>query len=244
MGASLLVTGTDTAIGKTTVSCGMAAALHASGRRVAVFKPCETDCPNGPNGSLMPRDGTLLQFFSSSTVAIDDICPLRFAEPLAPLVAARRARADVDVDALHRRWERLDRSHDVTLVEGAGGLLVPLAEGVDFAELARRWNLPVLVVVGNRLGAINHALLTIATARSRGLDVIGYVVNTLEAEPTIAAATNAALLEELLGPPLAVVPYLPPLTATEAARATLAATFAPLFDWDRLQERIANEHRR
>lgn len=234
MARSLLVTGTDTGIGKTTVSCGLAAALRARGLRVGVLKPAETDCRALPDGSLVSADGALLRFFAATDSPPDQVCPVRFAEPLAPLVAARRAGVAVDLGRIERAWRGIDAAHDLTLVEGAGGLLVPLAEGLDFAGLAGRWQLPLLVVVGNRLGAINHALLTVRHARALGLAVLGYVVNSLQPQADVAAATNAAMLAELLGPPLGVVPYLPPLTADAALRDRLAAEFAAALDLDRL----------
>lgn len=234
MTSSLLVTGTDTGIGKTTVSCGLAAALRARGLRVGVLKPAETDCRSGADGSLVTSDGALLQYFSRTTTALADVCPVRYPEPLAPLAAARRAGVAVDVDSIERAWRGIDAAHDITLVEGAGGLLVPLAEGLDFAGLARAWGIPVLVVVGNRLGAINHALLTVRHARDLGLEVVGYVLNTLQAKGDIAAQTNAAMLAELLGPPLGVVPHLPPLAPDPALRERLAAEFTAAVDLDHL----------
>jgi dethiobiotin synthetase len=234
MASSLLVTGTDTGIGKTTVSCGLAAALHARRLRVGVLKPAETDCRRDADGSFVTSDGALLQYFAQSSTPLAEICPVRYAEPLAPLAAARRAGVAVDLAAIERAWRSIDAAHDVTLVEGAGGLLVPLTDGLDFAGLARTWGIPVLVVVGNRLGAINHALLTVRHARDLGLEVVGYVLNTLQPQGDVAAQTNAAMLAELLGPPLGVVPHLPPLARQPALRERLATEFAAAVDLDRL----------
>lgn len=231
---SLLVTGTDTAIGKTTVACGIAAALHARGARVGVLKPAETGCPRGAGDTLVPQDATLLRYFSHTDAPLERICPMRFAEPLAPLVAARRCERPVDVAVLEHAWHATTAANDVTLVEGAGGLLVPLAEGVNFADLAHAWRLPLLVVVGNRLGAINHALLTVRHARMLGLNVLGYVVNTLARENDVASETNVAMLAELLGPPLGVIPHLPPLSVDADLRRRLAAEFAAAVDLDAL----------
>jgi len=233
MSRSILVTGTDTAIGKTTVACGIAAALRARGVRVGVVKPAETGCPTTAGG-FVPQDASLLKYFSGTESPLARICPVRFAEPLAPLVAARRRGQTIDMATLESAWREIAAEHDVTLIEGAGGLLVPLAENTSFADLARAWDVPLLVVVGNRLGAINHALLTVRHARDLGLEVLGYVLNALQPEVDIAAATNAAVLEELLGPPLGVVPHLAPLSPNEASRDHLAATFAAAIDLERL----------
>ncbi len=233
-GGSVFITGTDTGIGKTTVACTLAAALHARGLRVGVLKPAETECPERPDGSLWPRDGGLLQYFSGTISELSDVCPMRYAEPLAPLVAARRAGRPIDVELARAAWQRSVATHDITLIEGAGGLLVPFAEGVTFADLALAWDLPLVVVVGNRLGAINHAMLTIRHAESLGLEVLGYVVNTLREEADVASQTNAAVLEEWLGPPLGVLPFLAPLEATPQRRDALARLGGEALQLDRL----------
>lgn len=228
MSRSFLITGTDTAVGKTTVSCGLAAAWAAGGLRVGVMKPAETGCAADSLGDLIPADGRLLQFYSETRSPLAEVCPLRFAEPLAPLVAARRVGTPIDVNALAEVWKAITAAHDVTLVEGAGGLLVPLAEGMTFADLARAWRLPVIVVVGNRLGALNHAALTLAVARSAGLQVAGYIVNTLDRAQTIASQTNVEMLRELLGPALGVVPFLGELKLDPVQRSEVARVFATL----------------
>ena len=109
----------------------------------------------------------------------------------------------------------------MTLVEGAGGLLVPLTSAMTFADLAARLEIPLLVVVASRLGAINHALLTVRYARALGLRVLGYVVNFLTDGSDLAAQTNISVLSELLGPPIGVMPYIGQLrlTASERQRA-------------------------
>jgi dethiobiotin synthetase len=216
------VTGTDTGVGKTVVACALAAALAAQGRRVGVVKPFETGCESGKDGRLIPSDATLLKFFSACDEPLDRICPYRWAEPLAPAVAARRAGEAIDLDALRGRMEAVIARHDVTFIEGAGGLLVPICETTTFANLVREWELPLIVVVGNRLGALNHAQLTMRCAQSLGLRVAGYVVNQLSAEPDVAAQTNAAALAELLGPPLGVLPWLGQVSANEQCRERLA----------------------
>lgn len=228
MTRSFLITGTDTAIGKTTVSCGLAAAWAAAGLRVGVMKPAETGCATDASGDLIAADGRLLQFYSETQSPLSEVCPLRFAEPLAPLVAARRKGTTIDVRALTALWQGIAAAHDVTLVEGAGGLLVPLAEGVTFADLARDWDIPVIVVVGNRLGAINHATLTLAVARSAGLQVAGYIVNTLDSRLDVASQTNVEMLRELLGPALGVVPFLGELKLDPLQRSEVARVFSHL----------------
>lgn len=218
-----LITGTDTGIGKTTVACAMAAALRARGLRVGVAKPFETGCTAGAGGVLVPADAERLRFFSGCQEPLDRICPYRCAEPLAPAVALEREGRRADLNNLRQIVEGIAARHDVTLIEGAGGLLVPVDGTTTFADLAERWGLPVLVVVGNRLGALNHAQLTVRHLESRGVAVAGYVVNALGPETDLAAVTNIAMLESLLGPPLGSLPWLGEVRCDEATRVRLAA---------------------
>lgn len=222
---SILITGTDTGVGKTLVGCGLAAALSGRGLRVGVFKPVETGCPENGQGDRQPVDAALLRFFSGCRMDKREICPTALRDPLAPLVAARREGVSIRLRDLEEAYHRIRAEHDVTLVEGAGGLLVPIAVGLDYARLAARLGTPLIVVVASRLGAINHALLTVRHARALGLQVLGYIVNFLSPAPDLAADTNVEVLHELLGPPLGVVPYQAELAVTEATRARLARTF-------------------
>ncbi len=232
---SILITGTDTGVGKTTVACGIAAALRQSGCRVGVLKPSETGCPGGPEGQLQPHDALRLRFFADSALDLRTICPYPLREPLAPLLAARREGVRIDVEEICRLHASIAAAHDLTLIEGAGGLLVPLAPGVTFADLAVRLAAPLLVVVGSRLGAINHALLTIRYARSTGLRVLGYVVNFLRPEADLAERTNIEVLADWLGPPLGVIDYRADLSMTAACRQQLADYFTTRLQLDALR---------
>jgi dethiobiotin synthetase len=157
------VTGTDTAVGKTVVTGGLAAALRARGMRVATYKPVQSGAlADDPDG-----DAALLG--AETTYA--------FAAPLAPLVAAELEGRVVELEPIVRAAERLAAAHDVLLVEGAGGLLVPLAPGLDVADLARALALPVVVVARAGLGTVNHVLLTLEAAKARGLTVAAVVLN-------------------------------------------------------------------
>ena len=231
---SIFVTGTDTGVGKTTVSCGIAAALRGRGYRVGVCKPAETGCAADHEGRLQPYDALQLRFFSDCRATLETICPYALEAPLAPAVAAGLAGVPIDVTRMLRSHQAVAESHDVTLVEGAGGLMVPMTNTDTNATLALRLQTPLLVVVGSRLGAINHALLTVRYARAVGLRVLGYVVNFLDPEPDQAAKSNVAVLDAWLGPPLGVVPYLGHLDTSETVRDRLAAEFARYIHLDRL----------
>lgn len=227
---SLLITGTDTGVGKTSVACALAAALALRGSRVGVLKPAETGCPRDEHGRLVPPDATLLRFCAGCEADLETICPYALRDPLAPLVAGRREGIELRLDVIAAAYRRISMDHDITLVEGAGGLLVPIAPGLDYAALAAELDIPIVVVVASRLGAINHALLTIRHARALGLQVVGYVVNFLTAGADIAADTNVEVLTEILGPPLGVLPFLGPITAEADTRQRLAAAFESRFN--------------
>lgn len=188
------VTGTDTGVGKTVVTVALVALLRRRGLRVAAMKPVETGVLPGA-----PSDGARLRAAAGGDDGPADVCPVTYAEPLAPLVAARRAGRPVDLEALAAAFARLAAQRDAIVVEGAGGLLVPLTEQVSYAELFARWRLGLVVVAANRLGAINHVLLTVHAARAAELRIRAVVLNAVTAEvPDTAAQTNAATLAQLL----------------------------------------------
>jgi dethiobiotin synthetase len=164
----LFVTATDTGVGKTWVACALARAAARRGLRVAVMKPCETG--DGDDGARLldaagrPLDAALAR-------------PYRLHLPASPEVAARAEGVVVDLARIETAFARLTRDADFTLVEGAGGLLVPLAPGVLMADLAARLGLPLLIVARASLGTVNHALLTIEAARARNLPIAGVVMS-------------------------------------------------------------------
>src|SRR6185503_12356190 len=128
MGSGIFITGTDTGVGKTFFAATLAAYLRDAGYRVGVMKPAETGCEES-DGALIPADALLLKDASGCTEPIERICPYRLAEPLAPSIAAERAGVKIDIDHLMAVYGGIKAGHDVTLVEGAGGLLVPLLPG-------------------------------------------------------------------------------------------------------------------
>ena len=226
----VFVTGTDTGVGKTLVTSAIAAALARMGRRVAVLKPAETGCRPDP------EDALALATAADDPSPLTDVCPYRLPDPLAPMLAAERAGVAIDVDALVALVRRRAATADVLLVEGAGGLLVPLTRTTSYADFATRAGARVLVVVGSRLGAINHALLTLEALAARRLTVAGYVVNRLVRPDDLAVATNEPVLAALTTTPrLGTIPWLADapalladLRATGAARTRLAELGAAL----------------
>lgn len=198
MGSGLFITGTDTGVGKTFFTCALAALLRSYGYNVGVMKPAETGCVE-KDGALFPEDAWQLKNASGCAEAIETICPYRLPEPLAPSIAAERAGVKIDIDHILAVYRDIAARHDITLVEGAGGLLVPVVPSFTYADFARVAKLPIIVVAANRLGAINHLLLTLDYASCKGLSPIGYVLNQVAAESSLAAVTNREVLAGMTG---------------------------------------------
>src|SRR5262249_12551303 len=163
----VFVTGTDTGIGKTVVSAALGLAAQASGHTAVVLKPGQT----GDDGTIT-GDAEFCQMVLGTDEPLDAISPIRLRAPLAPAVAARLEAARVDPDLVRGRHAALRTRYDLVIVEGAGGLLVPFADGVDMAGLAAMLGLPLIVVARPGLGTLNHILLTLEAAHRRGLTVL------------------------------------------------------------------------
>ena len=195
--ADLLVTGTDTGVGKTYVTAALAAACAASGRRVAVLKAAQTG------------DDDDAAWIAARVPGITVRTALRYEAPVAPVVAARLEGApEPSLEPIVAAARELRAAADGILVEGSGGLLVPISERETFADLALALDLPVLIVARPGLGTLNHTALTVEVARARGIEVAGVVVCGTSADPDIAERTN---LDELrrIAPLLGTLPHDP-----------------------------------
>jgi len=179
----LLITGTDTGVGKTWVGCQLAKALVAEGLRVGVMKPCETGQSAGKSGQQFEEappgsDVEQLILASGCAAPLSDILPYVFRLPTAPFVAALEEGAHIDFDVIESAYGRLREMHDVVIVEGAGGVLVPLAPDLDYLGLVNRLELEVLVVARTGIGTLNHTALTDRVLRSAGHQPLGIVLNS------------------------------------------------------------------
>jgi dethiobiotin synthetase len=226
-GAGLFITGTDTGVGKTVVAGTLADLLRARGVDIGVMKPVETGCPRR-EGRLEPQDALHLKARAEAADPVEDICPYALELPAAPAVAAQAAGITIDLDRIAVRFRTIVARHRLTLVEGAGGLLVPLTETADYTHLIQKLNIPVLLVARTSLGTINHTLLTCYWARHVGLPLLGVVLNCAAGPPSPSEEANLeALTRRLPVPVLGRVPFLPD-GAGEVARAE------GLFDLTRL----------
>ncbi len=234
------VTGTDTGVGKTAVAGGLAAGLRARGLNAGVMKPVQTGVPRaerdagGGDGGFLLRAAGLADPFALVT-------PVCLEAPLAPLVAAQLEGTVVDLAILDAARDQLRARRDFLVVEGAGGLAVPVAEGVLMADLARRWNLPLLVVARPGLGTINHTVLTVEFARARGLSVAGVVINGFPPDGGgEAERTNPAVITGLTGlPVLGIIPFDPGVDVDRGQPGAFVELFQRYFNWEAFAARCA-----
>ena len=201
----VFVTGTDTGVGKTLAACVLVHALRGEGRRPVPMKPIAA----GADGRFNADTVALL-----AATGLDDswaaaVTPVLLAEPMAPHIAAAREGRTLTLDFLQPALERLAAAGDFVVAEGVGGFKVPLAEGLDTVDLARALGLPVVLVVGLRLGCLNHALLTADAVRAAGLPLAGWIANAIDPGMPVRGENVAALAERLGAPLVGELPYDP-----------------------------------
>jgi dethiobiotin synthetase len=191
----VFITGTDTGVGKTVVAAALAHYLRKRGILVAVLKPVTSGAVI-MDGRLVSEDAELLRWASACTAPDTDIAPYLLREPLAPSESAAREGVAIQLGPIREAFERLSSSHEFVIVEGAGGLLVPLAKDLLVADLAKELSLPLLIVARPNLGTVNHTLMTCECARSRGIEVMGVVINGQPEQPDPAELYAARLISE------------------------------------------------
>lgn len=198
-GNGIFITGTDTGVGKTYVASGIARTLIRAGIDVGVMKPAETGCRRR-SGQLIPADAISLMKAAGVRDPLELVNPYRFSKPLAPAVAAELEGKSVDPARIISFFLRISKRHDFTIVEGAGGIMVPLSVNYLYLDLARSLHLPVLIVSRPGLGTINHTLLTILALKKRRLRIAGIVMNYANNwKKGLAEKTNMSVIEKLSG---------------------------------------------
>jgi len=190
----IFVTGTDTGVGKTFVTCALARGLRSEGVDVGVMKPAETGVTDAG-----PEDAIALREAAGVDDALELICPLQYAMPAAPEAAARAEGRALSLAAIDDAYATLRARHEITLVEGAGGLLVPFDSKTMMADLALRFDLPILLVARTSLGTINHTLLSIEVCEQRGLALLGVVFSHATGILSDADTANLGVLRDILG---------------------------------------------
>ncbi|MFA6902958.1 MAG: dethiobiotin synthase [Gallionellaceae bacterium] len=213
------VTGTDTGVGKTLISCALLYAFAAQGKRVVGMKPVAAGCDDDG----LNEDVKKLRAATNILASLGQINPYSFLHPVAPHIAARNAGVQINLQRILESYNELASQADVVIVEGAGGFQVPLNNTEDSADLAVALGLPVILVVGMRLGCLNHALLTMRAISACGLKCAGWIANVTDAEMAVLDDNIHALRQRIDAPLLAVVPYqASPDARTIAAQLDLA----------------------
>jgi dethiobiotin synthetase len=221
----LFITGTDTGVGKTVITAGLAMLLKSRCESVGVMKPIQTGCRNGP----FPNDAKILQWGAGSYDPLELVSPYRYRYPLAPLVAGRIERKKIRFPKILKAYLRLKQRHSFVLVEGIGGILVPITKEYRVLELIRLLNLPLLIVARSGLGSLNHTLLTVHQAKEAGIRVLAILLNNSQSQkPDLAEKTNPGVLTELTGlTVIGPVPFIPGLKFNEAGSKKILMAFQP-----------------
>ncbi|HEU5399597.1 MAG TPA: dethiobiotin synthase [Gammaproteobacteria bacterium] len=216
------ITGTDTGIGKTRVSAGLLKAFTKLGRRTVGMKPVASGAAATPEG-LRNDDALLLQSAASEKRAYRLVNPYCFAPAIAPHLAAMDAGVEVSMDTLRAAYAELWRGADTVVVEGVGGWQVPLSPLLELPDLARELELPVILVVGLRLGCLNHAALTARALAADGFALAGWVANAIDPAFERPEANLATLEAELRAPLLGRLAYAPKADVAAVAEELVAA---------------------
>lgn len=212
------VTGTDTGVGKTLIACALLRLYAQAGWRAVGMKPVAAGAESA-DGVLRNEDVVALNDAANVAAPPELVNPYCFAEPIAPHIAAGKAAVSIDIDRIVRAYRSLSTLADCVIVEGAGGFRVPLTRSGDMGHLAARLGLPVIMVVGMRLGCLNHALLTAEAIHAAGLRLHAWVANHAAPQPMAYVEENIAALEERLDAPLlARVAHDDAISASDVAR--------------------------
>ncbi|QKT03294.1 dethiobiotin synthase [Ectothiorhodospiraceae bacterium 2226] len=214
------VAGTDTGIGKTRVACALVHRLRAQGYRTVAMKPVASGCLRSAHG-LRNEDALALIEASATAAPYGDVNPYAFEPAIAPHIAAAEAHVTVELEVVRAAYSRLTRDADAVVVEGLGGWRVPLAPELEAGDLAAAFGLPVVLVVGMRLGCLNHALLTASAIASGGCRLAGWVANCIEPAMPRLHENIATLCERLPAPLLGTLPFEPAPAALAASAARL-----------------------
>ncbi len=223
---ALFITGTDTGVGKTRIACGLVQSLAQAGLHVAVMKPVAAGCHDTAQG-LRNEDAELLMQAATVKLPYETVNPCALRLPASPHLAAAAEDKRIDIAALVSAVRATQQLAPWLVVEGAGGWLVPLNEQHTLADLAVALRLPVILVVGIRLGCLNHALLTVEAITRSGLTLAGWVANRIDSEMLCTEENIATLQQRIAAPLLGVVPYE---AKHDAARVAASLDIAPLLN--------------
>jgi dethiobiotin synthetase len=217
MKRAYFITGTDTGVGKTLVACALLQAFVRQGIKAVGMKPVAAGCVETPAG-LCCDDVENLRAAGNVAAPQELVNPYALILPVAPHIASAQMGSDIRLEKIEQSYLKLREMAEVVVVEGIGGFMVPLNDREDTADMAQLLGLPVIMVVGLRLGCLNHALISAQAISQRGLTLAGWVANQIEPDMPFVQESIAALEQRLKGPLIGVVPYRQGLSAEEVAR--------------------------
>lgn len=216
MKAGYFITGTDTGVGKTLVAAALLQAFAGRGLRAVGMKPVASGCETTAAG-LRCEDVASLMAAGNVAASAEWVNPYALVPPVAPHIAAAQAGQEISIDVIAQAFHKLSAMADVVVVEGVGGFMVPLNAREDTADLAQRLGLPVILVVGLRLGCLNHALLTAREVERRGLRLAGWVANQIEPDMAVQQENIQTLKRRLPAPLLGILPHFAAPSADQAS---------------------------
>lgn len=217
----IFITGTDTGVGKTAIAAGLAGALKKCGYSVGVMKPVQSGAMER-NGKLFSQDAEFMMKVLGTRDELELVCPVLLREALAPSVAAEIEGKEVDIELIRNAYLELERCHDIVVVEGAGGIAVPLKNKILISDLIAYLGMPAIIVSRAGLGAINHTFLTIEHARKKGIPVIGVLINNYRGGKV--EETNPGVIAKLAGAPvLGIVPNDTKINVDEGSQGNIVS---------------------
>jgi dethiobiotin synthetase len=222
MAKGFFVTGTDTGVGKTIITAALILAVSRLGFKTGGMKPVETGCLQEGN-ALVPSDGMFIKTVARMEENIDLVSPCRFLNPLAPLAASEREGVSVDLEKIRKAYDTLSEKYDAIIIEGIGGLLVPITRDYFVSNLARELGFPIIVVSKPGLGTINHTMLTVNYAVKEGIIVAGIIINyNHPPDGTLADSTNPDIIKKISPVPLiGIFPHLENLKSSTIEKAAI-----------------------
>jgi dethiobiotin synthetase len=206
MKSGYFITGTDTGVGKTLIASALVYQFAQSGLKSVGMKPVAAGCEL-VGGKLISEDVTKLIAASNVTAPLTQINPYAFAPAVAPHIAAQQAGVEIELTTIQKAYQALAQSADVIIVEGAGGFCVPLGDNLNTADLVAYLNIPIILVVGMRLGCLNHAWLTVEAIEARGLKLAGWVANAIDPTMAMFDENLLSLKQRIKAPCMGVVPW-------------------------------------
>ena len=243
MGFAVFVTGTDTEVGKSVIAGGLALAFRERGIDVGVMKPAVTGCRTR-KGQCTAEDVDFLVKASGSEDNPGLICPYMLRDPLAPEVAADREGARIDIRTIKSAFKQLNEKHEALIVEGAGGLFVPIKRNYLMIDLIASLGVPIVIVARPGLGTINHTLLSCEAARAKNIGIGGIIINNYPKKPSTAERTNPDMIRRYARAPLlGVVPHLPDVSVENCSLDGLLKTIESRIDIKKLLSRLRRMNR-